>query len=546
MQPETIKFLEVIGLRAIAAFQIGITLYLIYQIGNYKNILSGGFLVIQRYLSKTSLRNFSSGINQEENIIKALKEISDEETEEDVIPLSLVQLRGGQKGKTLENYINTYLVNNYGAAVNFSIIKDLIDREVETHEEEITQAIPVPLYLGLAATMAGIIAGLFSMPEIDNKGENFNTAINALIDGVKMAMGVSLLGLACTTLISAWFFKRAKSKSLRDKNKSISYLQAHLLPELIRAEDTGVSGLKQSLDHFARKATSIVDKVSEVAENTTQNLQYQQQVIEKVEQLKMTRISKANLELFDKLDANMARYDKFSESMDHMARIALNLKKFAQHSNNMDAIAEEVRQNLHRSTELSEFLTHHLKEIKTFGNHSKEAVDMADLHFQKSIKQLTEATSARIDAMNNTSSLHEIKLKEIYQDIGIKLNQITSEHLDAFSLAYNEAVPNFKKLDNLDKLQPIHESIEASPDKLKEHANNQFTELKQEFDQVKQALLNVKRGIQDVDGSIKNIKLTPNPKTSVNGQPKKPEHKKEKKKKGFLGRLFGRKKKTVV
>lgn len=48
--------------------------------------------------------------------------------------------------------LNTYLLNNYGASVNFGIIRDLVDREVDSKDEEISQSLPTPLYLGLAAT----------------------------------------------------------------------------------------------------------------------------------------------------------------------------------------------------------------------------------------------------------------------------------------------------------------------------------------------------------------------------------------------------------
>ena len=71
------------------------------------------------------------------------------------------------------------------------------------------------------------------------------------------------------------------------------------MPELIKAEDTGVSGLKASLDRFAREATKISDKVNSAALNTGTNIKAQQDILTRVEKLDMTRISKVNLEIFD-------------------------------------------------------------------------------------------------------------------------------------------------------------------------------------------------------------------------------------------------------
>ena len=85
----------------------------------------------------------------------------------------------------------------------------MIDREIDVKDEEITLAIPIPLYFGLAATMLGIIFGLWAMPDIN--GDNFSTAINTLINGVKWAMGASLTGLACTIIITL-IYKTYKSE----------------------------------------------------------------------------------------------------------------------------------------------------------------------------------------------------------------------------------------------------------------------------------------------------------------------------------------------
>src|SRR5690606_8068391 len=56
-----------------------------------------------------------------------------------IIEISII----GTSGKNeiilrIKEMINLYLINNYGAAVNFSIIKDIIDREVDVKDQEIT------------------------------------------------------------------------------------------------------------------------------------------------------------------------------------------------------------------------------------------------------------------------------------------------------------------------------------------------------------------------------------------------------------------------
>ena len=73
------------------------------------------------------------------------------------VRISVTETSGTGIIRRIKEDINLYLLNNYGAAVNFSIIKDIIDREVDVMDEEISNSLPTPLYLGLAATMVGII-----------------------------------------------------------------------------------------------------------------------------------------------------------------------------------------------------------------------------------------------------------------------------------------------------------------------------------------------------------------------------------------------------
>ncbi|MGB8358723.1 MAG: hypothetical protein WCD55_08920, partial [Bacteroidales bacterium] len=271
------------------------------------------------------------------------------------VRISVTETSGKGIIRRIKEDINLYLLNNYGAAVNFSIIKDIIDREVDVMDEEISNSLPTPLYLGLAATMVGIIFGLFAMPE--SNGQHFTEGIDALVNGVKLAMLGSLSGLACTTILSSFVYKNAKRQISRDKNEQISYLQATLLPELVRAEDTGVSGLKASLDRFARMATDISDNVLIAANQTGKNLTLQNEVIDKVGKLDVMKISEANLELFNRLESNMVTFNKFSEYISLMSQVSDNLRDFANRTANIDNVVNQIDLSLQENNRLSRFLT---------------------------------------------------------------------------------------------------------------------------------------------------------------------------------------------
>src|SRR5690625_2919753 len=56
--------------------------------------------------------------------------------------------------------LNKYLLNNKGAVSDYHLMKDIVDRNCDAKEDEIQAQIPIPLYLGLAGTMLGILIGL--------------------------------------------------------------------------------------------------------------------------------------------------------------------------------------------------------------------------------------------------------------------------------------------------------------------------------------------------------------------------------------------------
>ena len=428
------------------------------------------------------------------------------------VRISVTETSGTGIIRRMKEDINLYLLNNYGAAVNFSIIKDIIDREVDVMDEEISNSLPTPLYLGLAATMVGIIFGLFAMPESD--GQHFTEGIDALVNGVKLAMLGSLSGLACTTILSSFVYKNAKRQISRNKNEQISYLQATLLPELVRAEDTGVSGLKASLDRFARMATDISDNVLIAANQTGKNLTLQNEVIDKVGKLDVMKISEANLELFNRLESNMVTFNKFSEYISLMSQISDNLRDFANRTASIDNVVNQIDLSLQENNRLSRFLTAHFENIETAGDAALKAVDLSDSHFKEAIEKLKEETDkslslafrtvnesashfssaleklkeetdSRITRLNKDASDNESKLTEIYKEIGTSLATVTAQHISQLQEAYSQAVPRFEQLNNLQILPEIREKVLESVSRMQNDSNQNTAKLIEAINQLK-------------------------------------------------------------
>lgn len=443
-----------IGLVALVILlQLFLSIKVYIKIGQLKRIFTNPLTINYKFVSKKVISLGESAISS--NYLHPQEDQGTDGRDGDSVKLTIVESSG--KNRTVEkitNRINRYLFNNFGAAVNFSIIKDIIDRELDVRDEEITSKLSVPLYLGLAATMAGIIFGLLSLPSLD--GDGFSSGVGILINGVKWAMGASLFGLLCTTVLSSIFYQTAKDQLLEDKNEQLSYLQAKLLPELIKAEDTGVSGLKASLDQFARVATNISDNVAVAALQVNENLVLQQEIFERVEESGMLKLSKTNLELFQHLDRGMDSFHKFSTYLERMEAMTLHLVEFSKRTGDLDKITHDISNTLDNSNKLFQFLTNHFEKIEASGNQALKAVGLADSHFEQAVLDFREKSKSMIDSLQKEIGLQESNLEQVLHIFNHNLRSATTEHIKAFSVAYSEAVPRFGQLDHLALLPQIH------------------------------------------------------------------------------------------
>lgn len=65
--------------------------------------------------------------------------------------------------ESIKNSINKYLEKNAGSVIDFGLLKDAVDRHCDSVENDIATQTPIPLYWGLAGTMAGVILGLWDL-----------------------------------------------------------------------------------------------------------------------------------------------------------------------------------------------------------------------------------------------------------------------------------------------------------------------------------------------------------------------------------------------
>lgn len=460
--------LESLVIIAIIIRQLFVTGQLNIKIKKLKDLNLHDTLVTKVTYPLSSLDDFK--YDQFKHLIdKSLESIEegvayDEDSMSSALLYSDVEIEGNQK---IIRELNTYMLKNDQHMINFNIIRDIVDRNYQILDDEINQSLATPLYLGLAATMMGIIFGLWGMFPIDTN--NIENQIAPLLTGVAIAMTSSVLGVTLTTFLTTVVYKNSKKEADEEKNQFFSQLQSDLLPELLRKDETGVDALNRNLERFARVSSTSIGELTSIAKSSSEALKMQSELMERVDKLNMRKVSTTNLEIFQKLENNLQSFDSFAkywerltESLSTTSDLTGKLHSLLDRFENIEGISNKIDQTLGDYKSTMGFFTAHIEEIKKGGDMSKLAVTHADLAFKEAIEQLTINTQQRIQNLNESSSVIDVQLKEIGEEVARRLQEATETHISKLTDVYVDNTPDFDKLSKLDSLPLIHKAIEES------------------------------------------------------------------------------------
>ena len=365
---------------------------------------------------------------------------------------------------TVVKYINVYLIKNKGASIDFHLIKDIVDKHTQTIETQIENRIPAPLYLGLAATMIGIIAGLMSIDF--SSSDNPLDAIQPLIDGIKWAMSASVIGLLITTFFSIKIYKDAQTEADEEKSEFLSKLQSELMPRMATGKLPEVSILSDKIDLFARATNSSVAQLSDIVKMSNKTIEHEQTLIKDIANLDVKGLSTANVKVFKNLDGMMDSFQNFAKyyneldsSMSSTTELLSNLKQFVNNTKNVNDVLEEIKNSISQNNQATTFFNKHIQSFERYNESVNIAVAKSDSAFQEAVSQLSEATQKQFDSFNNLISGFDSKLSEAFTQSVEIFTKTMDEQVRRTEIAFETGRPKFEKLDNLDKLVKL-EAIE--------------------------------------------------------------------------------------
>lgn len=353
---------------------------------------------------KQEAKNFNEG---DEDLLVDTDYPEDEEME-----ISVPQVHINNASATLlevEHSLNMYLQKNKGAASDFHIMKDVVERYCDADEEEITTQQPIPLYLGLMGTMIGIIVGVIYIAATKGfSGDNITQSVTELMTCVAIAMSASLVGVYCTTRIS-WSSKNAFSKVEADKNRFYSWLQTELLPTLSGNTVNALYLLQQNLTTFNTTFQSNISGLNRALGQIKDTSSEQVELINLLQDIDIKRVAQANVTVLRELKdctGELSRFNQYIHSVSDYLTAVNNLNtNINEHLNRTAAIER-----------MGAFFEQEINQVTAREKYINDVVANVDDTLRKTFEKLSESTNSGVTALRNNSVQEFDKVSQTMAD----------------------------------------------------------------------------------------------------------------------------------
>jgi hypothetical protein len=360
--------------------------------------------------------------------------------------------------------INVYLLRNKGAATDFNLLKDVVERNLDMEEEDISYTVTVPLYLGLMGTMIGIVFGLINLFLVSDTNEDFD--IKAFLGGVSIAMFASFWGLFCTVANSSFILKNARRSLEKAKNVLYTFLQTELLPVLNQNVSSSIYTLNTNLVKFNENFKINLNKLSGMLNKNHDALIAQERILQALESIDITEFAKANVNILKELKTSVQQLDKFNQYLNNLnhlvngtTRLTSSFEDLLTRSNNFQGLADRLDSRVEESNKLIQFLNDHYKQLEERGELIRNSVVKVEDVMIKSLKQLEEHTQTKIDAIK------QITIKE--EDLMTKAFVENRSHISKLSLLEDlkKSIEEFKR-NSTENIGGIREEVESLKDSI--------------------------------------------------------------------------------
>lgn len=395
---------------------------------------------------KSIFPNSISSYSIVETVIRTDNSNAEEESDvEEIDTISVSQLNINTNNDTLKkikNALNMYLQKNKGAASDFYLMKDVVERYCDAEEEEINIQQPIPLYLGLMGTMVGIIVGIgFIAVSGGLSSESLMDNITSLMTCVAIAMAASLVGICCTTLIS-WSAKSATTKVEADKNRFYSWLQTELLPVLSGNAVNALYLLQQNLMTFNQTFQSNIEGLDGALSKVEESSREQIELITLIKDIDIKKVAQANVTVLKELKectGEIAVFNKYLHSV-------------SDYLHTVNELNSNINEHLNRTAAIENmgaFFEREISQVATREQYINEVVAKVDDTLRKTFEKLSESTRESVTQLRNNSITEFDALLKHYSEQKEEFARMLQEQREEFAARNAGTTELMKEIHNL-------------------------------------------------------------------------------------------------
>ena len=436
---------------------IGVQIY-IYL--NTKKKIDAFKSIFPQSTSSYSIIEIEVPTNQEyENNKNAENEDEEDEYDEDENEyedfVNVSQIKVTVKNPTLDeicNALNMYLQKNKGAASDFHLMKDVVERYCDAEEEEISVQQPIPLYLGLMGTMVGIIVGIgFIAVSGGLSSTSLMDNITSLMTCVAIAMAASLVGIFCTTLIS-WNSKSATTKVEADKNRFYSWLQTELMPVLSGNAVNALYLLQQNLTTFNQTFQSNISGLDKALAKVVESSKEQTELISLIKDIDITRVAQANITVLKELKECTGEIAVFNGYLH-------NVSEYLTAVNELNGNINEHLNRTHAIEHMGEFFEREINQVQAREQYINQVVANVDNVLRRTVESLEESTRERITALRNNSVSEFDALLQHYANQKEEFERLMQGQREEFAARSEETITLMKEIKNLAEVKSVMSQV---------------------------------------------------------------------------------------
>lgn len=376
------------------------------------------------------------------------------------INISLINYKG-QQNDTLRDIlssVNGYLLRNKGAVSDFNLVKDIVDRNIDKVDDEISNNIPTPLYLGLMGTMLGIVGGLIFMPSLSSDDtSNAIGGIDALLAGVKIAMIASVVGLFLTIIGNYLFFK-ARKQVEHQKHDFFTFIQTRLLPLLSQNTSSSIYSLQANLLKFNRDFTSNMQNFDGIITTVKDAFDSQLEVVQELKRIDVANIAKYNIDVMQQLKGSFEKLKDLANYLDNMNGFIGNTRELnlavtqqLQKVGEISQIMERFDSNAGTISETSTYLKSHFKTFDSREQAIRDRVADFDKNTGEMMDNLGISFDKRLQDFNNKDIEISSGFEKLFEDIRKKSREVFDDE--------SGNITSIKK--DVDKLQGVSAGLSA-------------------------------------------------------------------------------------